>query len=190
MSRLYEDTQLCLLAVHEVSHAVVARAVGFTAEARVWRNPDLDPARVRWLGVCVGEGAGEPLRADSTRAIELQGGPSASGLRPLMLVGLAGVLGELIAAGLPECDLFALLDAKRSEPCWSDSDQALCDGFDRAHVEFAEWVLRRRWPLVIDEARTLYQHALMQAADQAALHAACQSAAVGARAEAAGGAGS
>ncbi len=176
MSALYEDTQLCLLAVHEVSHAVVARAVGFAAEARVWHNPQMGADQPRWLGVCLGEGAVPACRTDDARAIELQGGPPPARLQPLVLVGLAGLLGELIAAGLPAGDLFALMDARRGELCWSDSDRALSEGFDRAHVEFAEWVLRRRWPLVIDEARTLYQHALLQGPEQVALHTACRAA--------------
>ena len=40
-----------------------------------------------------------------------------------------------------------------------------------------------RWPLVIDEALSLYRHALLQGPDQSALHMACRSAATAAAAQ-------
>jgi len=111
------------------------------------------------------------------------GGSPAGARHPLMLFGLAGLVGELIAAGMPSRELFPVLDAKRGQACWSESDRDLSDGFDRAHVEHAEWMLRRRWPLVIDEALSLYRHALLQGPDQSALHMACRSAATAAAAQ-------
>lgn len=181
MSAPYEDTRLCLLTVHEASHAVVARALGFWAEPRVWRNPQPEPAHARWLGVCLSEGT-LPVRCiGRTEALELLGGSTTGALHPLMLFGLAGLVGELIAAGTPSREVFPVLDAKRGQACWSDSDRDLSDGFDRAHVERAEWLLRRHWPLVIDEARALYQYASMNDHNQAALHAACRAAAAAAR---------